>query len=134
MWEIYRDFTFEASHVLPNHDGKCSRLHGHSWKGTLICHGNKINESGPKQGMLVDFDEIDKVMRPLIDECLDHHHLNDSLKLESPTCEKVAQWVYQQIILRTQFESLRIYPPQVLIKRRNSINVSGDTGQGGTKT
>ncbi|MCW9040055.1 MAG: 6-carboxytetrahydropterin synthase, partial [Rhodospirillales bacterium] len=35
--EIYKKFTFEAAHFLPNvPDGhKCGRLHGHSFEVTL---------------------------------------------------------------------------------------------------
>ena len=39
--EIFKEFTFEAAHHLPNvPDGhKCKRLHGHSWKATLVLRG-----------------------------------------------------------------------------------------------
>ncbi|NES98612.1 MAG: 6-carboxytetrahydropterin synthase QueD, partial [Desertifilum sp. SIO1I2] len=34
-WIIYKEFRFEAAHHLPHHDGKCRRLHGHSWVGRV---------------------------------------------------------------------------------------------------
>jgi 6-pyruvoyltetrahydropterin/6-carboxytetrahydropterin synthase len=34
-WLIYKEVRFEAAHRLPYHDGKCQRLHGHSWIGRV---------------------------------------------------------------------------------------------------
>lgn len=96
-WLLEKEFSFEASHILPDHDGKCSRLHGHSWRGRLICEGSRLHESGPKTGMLVDFSEMKSVVRPLLEEHLDHYHLNDSLQMRSPTSELVAQWIYRKL-------------------------------------
>jgi 6-pyruvoyltetrahydropterin/6-carboxytetrahydropterin synthase len=96
-WILEKEFHFEASHILPHHDGKCARLHGHSWKGRLICKGDQLHESGSKSGMLVDFADMKSAIKPLLDEYLDHYHLNDSLKLESPTSELVAQWIFRKV-------------------------------------
>lgn len=63
-------FRFEASHVLPKHPGKCSRLHGHSWVLRVEVQGN-IN---PSTGFVVDYAEISEFLKPLV-ESLDHHHL-----------------------------------------------------------
>lgn len=97
MWILEKEFRFEASHVLPHHDGKCSRLHGHSWKGRLICEGGELVQEGPRQGMLLDYSDMTKAIRPLVEEYLDHYHLNESLGLENPTSEEVARWIYDQV-------------------------------------
>lgn len=94
---LTKKFRFEASHRLPHHDGKCARLHGHSWNGELIVQGEKLHSDGAKQGMLIDYADIKKVLEPLIDNKLDHHHLNDSLPLESPTSENIAKYIYDYI-------------------------------------
>jgi len=96
-WTLEKEFQFEASHVLPHHQGKCARLHGHSWKGRLVCKGEKLNETGSQAGMLVDYSEMKKAINPLMDEFLDHHHLNDTLRLENPTSEIVAQWIFDKV-------------------------------------
>lgn len=95
-WTLEKEFQFEASHVLPHHLGKCSRLHGHSWKGRLVCEGHYLQESGSQMGMLVDYSEMKKAIKPLLKDYLDHHHLNETLKLESPTSEVIARWIFEK--------------------------------------
>ncbi len=96
-WQLEKKFSFEASHQLPHHEGKCRRLHGHSWVGWLICEGTHLQETGSSKGMLIDFGDMKQVIDPLLENFLDHWHLNETLKMESPTSEEVARWVYQKI-------------------------------------
>ncbi|MGK7918690.1 MAG: 6-carboxytetrahydropterin synthase QueD [Trichodesmium sp.] len=96
-WIIGKEFRFEASHQLPNHDGKCARLHGHSWRGVIYISGNKLVNSGAKQGMVMDFGDIKKYLKPLLDDYLDHYHLNETTGLLNPTSEAIAKWIYEQL-------------------------------------
>ena len=97
MFLLKKEFSFEASHILPFHDGKCRRLHGHSWKMIVWVRGESLIQDGPHQAMVLDYADIAKVVRPLIDNHLDHWHLNDSLELSSPTSEAVAQWIFEKL-------------------------------------
>lgn len=97
MWIISKKFTFEASHRLPHHDGKCFRLHGHSWVGYVYVKGESLQTEGVKQGMVIDFGDIKKPLKYLLDNFLDHYHLNDTTKLLNPTSEAIAQWIYEQL-------------------------------------
>ncbi len=92
---LKKRFTFEAAHYLPHHDGKCRRLHGHSWVGWVEVEGDTLQTEGPKTGMLVDFGDISMAVELIVDRYLDHYCLNESLPLESPTTEEVARWVYR---------------------------------------
>jgi 6-pyruvoyltetrahydropterin/6-carboxytetrahydropterin synthase len=97
MYRLEKDFTFEASHRLPKHDGKCQRLHGHSWRMTLILLGAELNVSGPKAGMLMDYAEVSAIVKPYVEDYLDHWHLNESLAIENPTSEAIAKRVYEDL-------------------------------------
>lgn len=96
-WKLDKRFTFEAAHKLPHHDGKCRRLHGHSWAVVVSVHSNELQWDGPKQGMVVDYSDIKKAMKPLLEEYLDHHYLNETLDMESATSELIAQWLYERL-------------------------------------
>lgn len=67
---LRKTYRFEASHILPLHAGKCSRLHGHSWVLHVWVEG-KINQ---ETGFVKDFAEISDVVKPIV-ELLDHRHL-----------------------------------------------------------
>jgi 6-pyruvoyltetrahydropterin/6-carboxytetrahydropterin synthase len=101
MWVLEKKFTFEAAHKLPNHDGKCARLHGHSWVGVVRVVGTALKKVGPKSGMVMDYASIKSVLQPIIDEYLDHRYLNETLgkdaDIENPTSEEIARWLYEKL-------------------------------------
>ena len=92
--EIFKEFIFEAAHRLPNvpPGHKCSRLHGHSWKGAIYVRG----PVDPHTGWIMDFAEIKQKFQPIYD-VLDHHYLNDVPGLENPTSEVVARWIWLRL-------------------------------------
>lgn len=92
--EIYKEFHFESAHRLPNVPAghKCSRLHGHSWKGVIYVTG----EVDPRAGWVMDYGDIKKAFKP-IHEQLDHHYLNDIDGLENPTSEVLAKWIWDRL-------------------------------------
>lgn len=97
-FRVIKRATFEAAHRLPRHDGKCARLHGHSFAVEVECAGPALESDGPKSGMLVDFYDIGTPLKVVIEECLDHYYLNESIPdLENPTSEELARWIYGQL-------------------------------------
>lgn len=132
MWNVSKKFTFEAAHKLPHHDGKCQRLHGHSWVGIVNVAGHSLRPDGAKQGMVMDYSDIKEVLAPIVNEYLDHHYLNESLKLESPTSEAIAQWLFNQ--LRDKLDGLQSVEIHETCTSRcvysESINLSDAIGMG----
>ena len=97
MWTLSKQFHFEAAHILPYHEGKCARLHGHSWGLTVECAHTRLHTTGPQRGMVIDYGSISEAVRPLLEAKLDHWYLNETTGLESPTSEALALWVYTQL-------------------------------------
>ena len=97
MFELEKSFPFEAAHDLKYHDGKCKRLHGHSYTLTVTLRSQTLITDGPKRNMVMDFEDVNKAVHPLIKEYLDHHHLNETLQNDSPTSEVIAQWTFEQL-------------------------------------
>lgn len=94
--EIFREFTFEAAHRLPNvpADHKCSRLHGHSYRVQVRISGPVDADSG----WVVDFADITAAWKPL-HQVLDHHYLNEVPGLGNPTSENLARWIWEHLSL-----------------------------------
>jgi 6-pyruvoyltetrahydropterin/6-carboxytetrahydropterin synthase len=92
--EIFREFTFEAAHRLPNvpAEHKCARLHGHSFHVTVHVSG----ALDAKLGWVMDFADVKAAVEPVID-ALDHRYLNEIGGLENPTSEVLAKWIWQRI-------------------------------------
>lgn len=92
--EIFKVFTIEAAHHLPNvpENHKCRRLHGHSFR-------IEIRVAGPVQdqtGWIMDFADLTRAFQPLY-ERLDHHYLNEVEGLENPTSEHLARWIWRHL-------------------------------------
>jgi 6-pyruvoyltetrahydropterin/6-carboxytetrahydropterin synthase len=92
--EIFKEFTFESAHRLPNVPAghKCGRLHGHSFKVALHLTG----PLDPHTGWIRDFSEIKAIFKPIYEQ-LDHNYLNDIPGLENPTSEVIAKWIWEQV-------------------------------------
>jgi 6-pyruvoyltetrahydropterin/6-carboxytetrahydropterin synthase len=97
MFEIEKKFRFEAGHTLLHHDGKCSSPHGHSYVLTIVLRSQSLISDGPKQSMVRDFQEISDVVKPMIDQYFDHKWLNETLSLDSPTAERIAEWIFKYV-------------------------------------
>ena len=92
--EIYKTFTFEAAHRLPNvpPGHKCARLHGPSFQVTVHVQGPLLAHAG----WVMDFADLKAVVKPLIEE-LDHAYLNEIPGLENPTSEVIARWIWRRL-------------------------------------
>ncbi len=91
---LRKTFRFEAAHYLPLHDGKCRRLHGHSFVGRVVLRSMGLVDDGPKMGMVMDFSDVSVALAPLLENYLDHWCLNETLMLKNPTSEEIARWVF----------------------------------------
>ncbi len=92
--EIFKEFTFEAAHFLPNvpEGHKCKRLHGHSFRVRLYVRGPV--EDGI--GWVMDFADVKAAFKPILDR-LDHYFLNEIEGLENPTSENIARWIWGEL-------------------------------------
>jgi 6-pyruvoyltetrahydropterin/6-carboxytetrahydropterin synthase len=92
--EIFREFTFEAAHRLPNvaEGHKCARLHGHSYRVGVHVSG----PLGEQSGWIMDFADLDAAFAPLRAR-LDHYYLNEVEGLQNPTSEHLARWIWERL-------------------------------------
>ncbi|MCF6288504.1 MAG: 6-carboxytetrahydropterin synthase QueD [Proteobacteria bacterium] len=89
--EIYKKFTIESAHWLPNvpTGHKCGRLHGHSIHIIISISDEVCKETG----WIADFADIKTNFKPLYEQ-LDHNCLNHIEGLENPTSENLCYWIW----------------------------------------
>jgi 6-pyruvoyltetrahydropterin/6-carboxytetrahydropterin synthase len=83
---LYTEEYFSAAHCIEGYDGKCSQLHGHSWKVCVWVMGDESQKLA--NGILWDFNNLKKITSGF-----DHTYLNDTLKM-NPTVENITAYVY----------------------------------------
>ena len=91
---IWKEFTFEAAHRLPNvpPEHKCARLHGHSFRVAVYVRG----PLDARLGWVRDFADLGEAWAPM-HEALDHRYLNEIPGLENPTSEVLARWLWDRL-------------------------------------
>ena len=95
MFEIFKEFTFEAAHHLAvnvSAGHPYARLHGHSFQVQVFLKG----EPDTDKNWLYDFGEIARRIAELRAE-LDHNYLNDITGLEVPTLENISRWIWHRL-------------------------------------
>ena len=92
--EIFKEFTIEAAHWLPNvpEGHKCRRMHGHSFHVQVSVEG-PLND---RLGWVMDFADLKAAFQTIEDQ-LDHRCLNDVRGLENPTSENLARWIWARL-------------------------------------
>ena len=75
---VLKEFEFDAAHYLPEYNGKCERLHGHTYKLVV-----KVEGTPDKEGMVIDFIRLKNIVKEEVLSKLDHACLNDILKQPS---------------------------------------------------
>ena len=71
--KITKQFSFEMAHALRNYDGLCRNIHGHSYKMDITLAGQPLHEeTSPKNGMVMDFGDLKRLVNEEIISLLDH--------------------------------------------------------------
>jgi len=116
---VCKIFSFDAAHYLPNYEGKCHNLHGHTWKLEVEVSGFVT----PNTGMVIDFVYLKNLVNDEVIDKLDHTCLNEVLKGEmedcygvvNPTCENLLDWIWTRLspmggwIQKIKLKRLRLY-------------------------
>lgn len=100
MQKIYvsKKFGFEAAHHLVNYDGKCSHLHGHSYKLEVIVSGllnTCYDQTYAKDCMVIDFSDLKHIVNAAVIDFHDHADLNDIYT--NPTAEVMVVSMFLEI-------------------------------------
>ena len=105
MITISKSYSFDAAHQLwrngwtPEQNskvfGKCARLHGHTYTLDVTIEG----PVDPDTGMILNYFDLDKVVKPLVDGEFDHKDLNKVFHGMLTTAENMVAEIADQIDL-----------------------------------
>lgn len=88
---VSREFSFDAAHNLPRYQGKCERLHGHTFKVRITVKAPLDTWSG----IAFDFHDMKRPVETRILKILDHAYLNEIVP--NPSAEYLAIWIWNQL-------------------------------------
>ena len=122
-FQVGKRFGFECAHHLPDHQGECSTVHGHSYKFEVAVWGTRLGKFGSETGMIMDFHEISTVVYEKVVDRLDHTDLNESMPelakkygiytAVPPTAERLALLIFHVLkrhlrdVFKTRILSLK---------------------------
>lgn len=94
MYEITVENTFDAAHCLPDYEGNCSQLHGHTYRVMARFRYSSLEESG----MAIDFRRAKDALGRATDY-MDHKYINElpAFSDQTPTAEHIARFVFDRI-------------------------------------
>jgi 6-pyruvoyltetrahydropterin/6-carboxytetrahydropterin synthase len=108
MFSVTQELPFCYGHRLFGYPGKCGRLHGHNGVARITLRSERLDG----QGMVADFDTIERSMRAFLDESIDHRLLlqredplvpalraagEDFVAVDfNPTAENIARHIFEQ--------------------------------------
>ena len=114
--KIVKIIQWDMGHRVLNHRSVCKGLHGHRYKAEICVSGDLVTKSEvSEEGMVIDFADIKKISKELIQEKLDHafmvwekdeeliNFFNHSKGhkpvkvLFTPTAENVAAYIYDKL-------------------------------------
>lgn len=89
---VTKEFTFDAAHHLHAYDGKCTNLHGHTYRVVMTVSGF-VNDIG----LVIDFGDLKTVFKERIEQKLDHQYLNEVLPPMNTSAENMVVWMWEQL-------------------------------------
>jgi len=100
---ISKEFHFDAAHNLIHYNGKCERLHGHTYRLRVTLEGYPDK----KTGMIIDFIEFSRIVKERIIDKLDHSYINELI--EQTTAENISEWIWKQLEPSLKSERYHLY-------------------------
>lgn len=106
MITISKTYNFDAAHQLWDMNlsddsnwvafGKCSRLHGHTYYLDVTITG----DIEPVTGMILNYHDLDRIVKPIVEARLDHYFLNekfDHLTTAELMVGTIAEWIDDEL-------------------------------------
>ena len=90
MYQLKTVADFDSAHFLSGYQGKCANIHGHRWHVEIEIQAEYLEVQGQMRGMLVDFGDLKRDLKKLVDE-FDHTLIYESGTLREKTIEALLE-------------------------------------------
>lgn len=115
--ELVRFFEFDAAHNMPDYDGQCKNIHGHTYKLEVYVKTIKaLDKSNP---FVMDTKVLKRIVNENVIDKLDHRYINDVINV--PTMENIAIWTASMISKPLQEYDVVISKIRLWETSRNSV-------------
>lgn len=96
-WTLHTEFKFDAAHFIEGYDGKCGRMHGHTYKVHIAAKSHKLNPSKylKTPDMVCDFKELKWAAADSRKGGFDHAVLNECIPVAT-TAERIAEYIHKE--------------------------------------
>jgi len=92
MYRLKVEAQFDAAHKLEGYKGKCSSLHGHTYKVEAFFLTDELNSIGVSVDLRALKEKLAKIT-----EQFDHSYLNDFKELGNPSTENISRYFFQSL-------------------------------------
>lgn len=79
LLKVTRHEEFEAAHLLPDYEGKCRNLHGHTYKIELTLEGPQMEGY---YGMVMDFNDLKAMIKDIVPDHMFMYWSEDNISKE----------------------------------------------------
>jgi 6-pyruvoyltetrahydropterin/6-carboxytetrahydropterin synthase len=100
-WTLKVRDKFSAAHYLKEYQGKCEKVHGHTFQVEVVVAVRELDRTG----IGFDFTEIKKALAAILP---DHTLLNEVFPF-NPSAENIARHLYGELKRRYPVESVTVW-------------------------
>ncbi len=96
-WTLNTEFTFDAAHSIGGYDGKCARMHGHTYRVRISAKSHTLNPSKylDTPDMVCDFNELKWAGKDSEKGGFDHGILDELMPVNT-TAERIAEYIHKE--------------------------------------
>lgn len=110
MLTVTKIAEFHYAHYLPDYDGCCSKMHGHT--GIIeveVRYSSVIDDKNLStyNGFIIDFSDLKEIIQQEVIDEFDHALLNDVLN-ETPTAENMVQYAVHKLYKKLGSSLIRV--------------------------
>ena len=99
---VTKVFQFDGAHKLLNYNGKCEKLHGHTWTVHVT-----VEADVGRGGIAFDFARLKQIVEEKALSILDHSYVNEIV--EEPSAENIALWIWERVAGAVPLCEVRVY-------------------------